>query len=87
MLQRRFILFIMVFCLFWLVACEQAVPESVPTATAVLPQPIATPTTPPTALPSATMVETAVATYLDLIQQAPSSPWSWLAWARLEPEP
>lgn len=27
----------------------------------------------------------AVATYLDLIQQAPSSPWSWLAWARLEP--
>lgn len=30
--------------------------------------------------------ETAVATYLDLIQQAPSSPWSWLAWARLEAE-
>ena len=29
--------------------------------------------------------ETAVSTYLDLIQQAPTSPWSWLAWARLEP--
>ena len=29
--------------------------------------------------------EEAVNTYLDLIQQAPSSPWSWLAWARLEP--
>ena len=29
--------------------------------------------------------ETAVSTYLDLIQQAPASPWSWLAWARLEP--
>ena len=29
--------------------------------------------------------ETAVATYLDLIQQFPTSPWSWLAWARLEP--
>jgi hypothetical protein len=29
--------------------------------------------------------EEAVATYLDLIQQNPSSPWSWLAWARLEP--
>lgn len=27
----------------------------------------------------------AVTTYLNLIQQAPSSPWSWLAWARLEP--
>ncbi|WP_420628280.1 tetratricopeptide repeat protein [Candidatus Leptofilum sp.] len=31
--------------------------------------------------------ETAVATYLDLIQQYPTSPWSWLAWARLEPMP
>jgi hypothetical protein len=29
--------------------------------------------------------ETAVTTYLDLIQQYPTSPWSWLAWARLEP--
>ncbi len=29
--------------------------------------------------------EEAVAIYLDLIQQHPSSPWSWLAWARLEP--
>jgi hypothetical protein len=29
--------------------------------------------------------ETAVATYLDLIQHYPTSPWSWLAWARLEP--
>ncbi len=29
--------------------------------------------------------ETAVSTYLDLIQQYPTSPWSWLAWARLEP--
>jgi hypothetical protein len=29
--------------------------------------------------------EQAVAAYLSLIQQAPSSPWSWLAWARLEP--
>ncbi|HRQ39849.1 MAG TPA: hypothetical protein PLD25_18230 [Chloroflexota bacterium] len=28
---------------------------------------------------------TAVSTYLTLIQQAPSSPWAWLAWARLEP--
>lgn len=27
----------------------------------------------------------AVATYLSLIRLAPSSPWSWLAWARLEP--
>jgi hypothetical protein len=27
----------------------------------------------------------AVSTYLSLIQQAPTSPWSWLAWARLEP--
>ncbi len=27
----------------------------------------------------------AITVYLDLIQQAPSSPWSWLAWARLEP--
>ncbi|HRQ41691.1 MAG TPA: VCBS repeat-containing protein [Chloroflexota bacterium] len=27
----------------------------------------------------------AVATYLTLIQQAPSSPWAWLSWARLEP--
>ncbi|MBK8903239.1 MAG: hypothetical protein IPM53_18785 [Anaerolineaceae bacterium] len=29
--------------------------------------------------------ETAVSTYLDLIQRYPTSPWSWLAWARLEP--
>ena len=29
--------------------------------------------------------ETAVTTYLSLIRQAPNSPWSWLAWARLEP--
>ena len=29
--------------------------------------------------------ETAVSTYLDLIQRFPTSPWSWLAWARLEP--
>ncbi|MCA9917957.1 MAG: tetratricopeptide repeat protein [Anaerolineales bacterium] len=29
--------------------------------------------------------ETAVTTYLDLIQRYPTSPWSWLAWARLEP--
>ncbi len=29
--------------------------------------------------------ETAVLTYLDLIQHYPTSPWSWLAWARLEP--
>ena len=29
--------------------------------------------------------ETAVSHYLTLIQQAPDSPWSWLAWARLEP--
>ncbi|MCA9945014.1 MAG: VCBS repeat-containing protein [Anaerolineales bacterium] len=28
--------------------------------------------------------ENAVSTYLDLIQQYPTSPWSWLAWARLE---
>lgn len=28
--------------------------------------------------------ETAVSTYLGLIQQYPTSPWSWLAWARLE---
>ena len=27
----------------------------------------------------------AVTTYLSLIRLAPSSPWSWLAWARLEP--
>ncbi len=85
--KKSFILFIIIVCLVWLTGCEQAAPESVPTITAVLPQPTATATTPPTALPSATMVETAVATYLDLIQQAPSSPWSWLAWARLEPEP
>jgi hypothetical protein len=31
--------------------------------------------------------ETAVAPYLNLIQQFPTSPWSWLAWARLEPMP
>ena len=29
--------------------------------------------------------ETAVSTYVDLIQRYPTSPWSWLAWARLEP--
>ncbi len=29
--------------------------------------------------------ENAVNTYLDLIQQYATSPWSWLAWARLEP--
>ena len=29
--------------------------------------------------------ENAVNTYLNLIQQYPTSPWSWLAWARLEP--
>jgi hypothetical protein len=29
--------------------------------------------------------ETAVSIYLDLIQRYPTSPWSWLAWARLEP--
>ena len=29
--------------------------------------------------------ETAVSHYTNLIQQAPNSPWSWLAWARLEP--
>ncbi len=29
--------------------------------------------------------ENAVSTYLDLIQRYPTSPWSWLAWARLEP--
>lgn len=28
--------------------------------------------------------ERAIATYLDLIEQAPNSPWSWLAWARLD---
>ena len=27
----------------------------------------------------------AVAIYIDLIEQAPHSPWSLLAWARLEP--
>ncbi len=31
--------------------------------------------------------ETAVSHYTTLIQQAPDSPWSWLAWARLEPTP
>ena len=31
--------------------------------------------------------ETAVNTYLNLIQQFPTSPWSWLAWARLMPMP
>lgn len=31
--------------------------------------------------------EEAIAVYLSLIQQAPQSPWSWLAWARLEPVP
>lgn len=30
--------------------------------------------------------EEAVNAYLDLIKQNPSSPWAWLAWARLEPE-
>lgn len=30
--------------------------------------------------------DTAVSHYLTLIQTAPNSPWSWLAWARLEPE-
>ncbi|KAA3662963.1 MAG: tetratricopeptide repeat-containing protein [Chloroflexi bacterium] len=30
--------------------------------------------------------ETAVSHYTTLIQQAPDSPWSWLAWARLKPE-
>lgn len=29
--------------------------------------------------------ENAVSIYLELIQQYPTSPWSWLAWARLEP--
>ena len=29
--------------------------------------------------------ENAVNTYLDLIQHCPTSPWSWLAWARLDP--
>jgi len=29
--------------------------------------------------------ETAVTTYLTLISQYPTSPWAWLAWARLEP--
>jgi hypothetical protein len=29
--------------------------------------------------------ETAVSHYTTLIQQAPDSPWSWLAWARLAP--
>jgi hypothetical protein len=29
--------------------------------------------------------ENAVDTYLDLIQQYATTPWSWLAWARLEP--
>ena len=29
--------------------------------------------------------ETAVTHYLNLIEEAPDSPWSWLAWARLEP--
>ena len=29
--------------------------------------------------------DNAVAIYLDLIQQNPDSPWSWLAWARLDP--
>lgn len=29
--------------------------------------------------------ETAVSTYLSLIQLAATSPWAWLAWARLEP--
>ncbi|MCL4261892.1 MAG: hypothetical protein KJ069_01685 [Anaerolineae bacterium] len=29
--------------------------------------------------------DTAVSTYLSLIQQSPTSPWAWLAWARLEP--
>ena len=29
--------------------------------------------------------ERAVSTYLHLIQEYPASPWSWLAWARLEP--
>lgn len=43
----------------------------------------AVPTSPPTI--EATVAETAVLTYLDLIQRTPTSPWSWLAWARLEP--
>jgi len=60
---KRPFLFIIVFCLLWLAACEQVVLERVPTVTAVPPQPTATATTPPTALPSATIVvETAVAT-------------------------
>lgn len=29
----------------------------------------------------------AVEAYLDLIQEYPESPWSWLAWSRLEPSP
>jgi len=29
--------------------------------------------------------EQAVAAYVDLMRQVPNSPWSWLAWARLEP--
>lgn len=60
--KRPLLLFIIFVCLFWLAGCEQAQPEILPTATAVLPQPTATATTPPTVLPSATMVETAVVT-------------------------
>jgi hypothetical protein len=29
----------------------------------------------------------ALDTYLDLIQEYPESPWSWLAWSRIEPSP
>lgn len=43
----------------------------------------AVPTPPPTI--ELAVMETAVPTYLDLIQRYPTSPWSWLAWARLEP--
>ncbi|MFO7680586.1 MAG: hypothetical protein R6X34_11090 [Chloroflexota bacterium] len=72
--RKRPFLFIMVCCLLWLAGCEQAAPESLPTATAVLPQPSATPTTPPTALPSATMgVETAVATLTNTPAPTPTT--------------
>ena len=49
--EKRPLLFIIV-CIFWLTGCEQAVPEILPTATAVPAQPTATA---PSALPSTTI--------------------------------
>ncbi len=85
-MQKRTLLTLLI-CVLIVVGCVQddAVPtEVVRVVETATPTPTQTPI-PSTATPQPTGMETAVSHYTTLIQQAPDSPWSWLAWARLAP--